>query len=181
MFTIKTEDFGPEEKDRAAIRFACQSARFHFGPTGSPTPPFGNVGVGMKLGVPWRVKGIRAQDARETAREAARRDRVSVGEWLNTVILNSADEEGVRPSRPGYDDGEDDNDQLFAVQERLDELNSSDRSPARRVPVSRAPYAPAAQGPEAYAPPTYAEPGAEPGSSTRGGHRTSRPTDGAIG
>ena len=54
----------------------------------------------MKLGVPWRVTGIRP-DARETAREAARRADMSVGEWLNTVILDSADEEGVGLTRPG--------------------------------------------------------------------------------
>ncbi len=73
----------------------------------------------MKLGVPWRVKGIRP-DARETAREAARRSGMSVGEWLNTVILDSAEEEGVRPSR-AYDDEADD-DASFGVHERLDEL-----------------------------------------------------------
>ena len=81
---------------------------------------------------------------------------MSVGEWLNTVILDSVDEEGLRPSRPDYDDGEDDNDQLVVVQERLDELTRQiDR--LQRVPASRAPYAPAAQGPEAYAPPHYTQ------------------------
>ena len=57
----------------------------------------------MKLGVPRRVAGVRP-DARETAREAARRAGMSVGEWLNTVILDSADEEGVGLTRPTYDD-----------------------------------------------------------------------------
>ncbi|HET7680458.1 MAG TPA: hypothetical protein VFK79_10030 [Xanthobacteraceae bacterium] len=107
----------------------------------------------MKLGVPWRVKGIRP-DARETAREAARRAGMSVGEWLNTVILDSADEEGIRLSRRGYDDDEDDSDQLFAVHERLDELTRQ-LERLHRPPVPRAPYAPSAQGPEAYAPPAY--------------------------
>ena len=104
----------------------------------------------MKLGVPWRVKGIRP-DARETAREAARRAGMSVGEWLNAVILDSADEEGVRLSRHGRDDDEDDNDQLFAVHERLDDLTRQ-LERLHRAPSPRSPYAPAAQGPEAYAP-----------------------------
>ena len=40
----------------------------------------------MKFGVPWSVKGIRPE-ARESAREAARRSGMSLGEWLNNVIL----------------------------------------------------------------------------------------------
>ena len=49
----------------------------------------------MKLGVPWSVKGIRPE-ARETAREAARRSGMSLGDWLNTMILQQAEEEGVQ-------------------------------------------------------------------------------------
>jgi localization factor PodJL len=52
----------------------------------------------MKTGYPWRVKGITPQ-ARETAREAARRHGLSVGEWLNAVIIDSAIAEGVAPAR----------------------------------------------------------------------------------
>jgi localization factor PodJL len=76
----------------------------------------------MQLGVPWKVKGIRP-DARETAREAARRAGMSVGEWLNSVIVDSAFEEGVRLRRryePDDDDAEEDN--LSGVHQRLDEL-----------------------------------------------------------
>jgi localization factor PodJL len=60
----------------------------------------------MKTGYPWRVKGIRPQ-ARETAREAARRHGLSVGEWLNAVIIDSAIAEGVAPARdlPGMHEG----------------------------------------------------------------------------
>ena len=43
----------------------------------------------MKFGVPWSVKGIRPE-ARETAREAARRSGMSLGDWLNSVILQQA-------------------------------------------------------------------------------------------
>src|SRR5262245_15474914 len=45
----------------------------------------------MKPAEAWNVKGVGA-DARETAREAARRAGLSVGEWLNSVIMESADE-----------------------------------------------------------------------------------------
>ena len=47
----------------------------------------------MKSDVPWHVK-VRPE-ARESAREAARRSGMSVGEWLDSVIANSARNEGV--------------------------------------------------------------------------------------
>ena len=50
----------------------------------------------MKFGVPWSVKGIRPQ-ARETAKEAARRSGMSLGEWLNSVVIRQAAEQGVTP------------------------------------------------------------------------------------
>ena len=43
---------------------------------------------------PWHVKGI-DPEARYTAREAARRSGVSVGQWLNSVILEQAADEGI--------------------------------------------------------------------------------------
>jgi localization factor PodJL len=49
----------------------------------------------MTLGLPWSVEDLRP-DARETALEAARRAGMSVGDWLNTVILEQAAEAGVR-------------------------------------------------------------------------------------
>lgn len=104
------------------------------------------MGVGMKLGIPWRAKGVRP-NPREAAKEAARRAGMSVGEWLNTVIHDSADEEG-RVSRRGYN--EDDGDQLFAVHERLNELTRQ-LERLHRAPAPRPPYPPAAQGLEAYA------------------------------
>jgi localization factor PodJL len=55
----------------------------------------------MKSGVPWQVKGVRPQ-ARETAREAARRSGMSVGEWLDNVILDQALHEGIEPRDPDY-------------------------------------------------------------------------------
>jgi localization factor PodJL len=116
----------------------------------------------MKFGVPWRVKGIRP-DARETAREAARRAGMSVGEWLNTVIIDSADEEGIRAGRRAYAEDEADEDELFGVHERLDELTRQlerlNRPPAPREAPG---YARPAHGPAAYAPPSYAPPSYAP-------------------
>ena len=45
----------------------------------------------MRQRVPWHVKGVHP-NARVSAREAARRSGMSVGEWLNSVILDSAEE-----------------------------------------------------------------------------------------
>ena len=58
----------------------------------------------MKFGVPWSVKGIRPE-ARESAREAARRSGMSLGEWLNNVILEQA-EDGRAPGHEDDDDGD---------------------------------------------------------------------------
>lgn len=53
----------------------------------------------MKPGIPWSVKGI-DEDARVAAKGAARRSGMTLGEWLNAVILESADEPGAaRPAR----------------------------------------------------------------------------------
>jgi localization factor PodJL len=52
----------------------------------------------MTSGVPWQVEGVRPQ-ARETAQEAARRSGMSVGEWLDSVISDCAQSEGLEPAR----------------------------------------------------------------------------------
>ncbi|MFZ5616554.1 MAG: hypothetical protein ACOZAA_04435, partial [Pseudomonadota bacterium] len=44
----------------------------------------------MKSNVPWSVKGIE-RDARETAKAAAQREGVTVGEWLNQIIYTAGD------------------------------------------------------------------------------------------
>ena len=90
----------------------------------------------MKFGVPWSVKGIRPE-ARETAIEAARRSGVSLGEWLNAVIVQQAEQEGVHA--PVDDDEDSYGDDNATVNERLDDLT-------RRIEqLTRS-------GPEAYAP-----------------------------
>src|SRR6185312_10002659 len=48
----------------------------------------------MKFGVPWKVKGMRPE-ARETAKEAARRAGVSLDDWLNSAVLQQAAQSGV--------------------------------------------------------------------------------------
>ena len=50
----------------------------------------------MKPGIPWSVKGIEPE-TREAAKEAARRSGMTLGEWLNSKILDSADEAETSP------------------------------------------------------------------------------------
>jgi localization factor PodJL len=97
----------------------------------------------MKFGVPWSVKGIRPE-ARETAREAARRSGMSVGDWLNTVILDNASEQGVDP----HAEDAHDEDAIASVHERLDDLTRK----IDRLGRSTAPPVPTPTGPAAYAP-----------------------------
>ncbi|MGE3872904.1 MAG: peptidoglycan-binding protein [Parvibaculaceae bacterium] len=52
----------------------------------------------MKPGIPWSVKGIDSE-AREAAKHAARRSGMTLGEWLNTVIREQA-EEAEPPKKP---------------------------------------------------------------------------------
>ncbi|MBS0248184.1 MAG: SEL1-like repeat protein [Proteobacteria bacterium] len=84
----------------------------------------------MKFGVPWSVKGIRPE-ARETAKEAARRSGMPLGEWLNSVILEQAADLDDDEDAYGHD--------MSAVHERLDDITR------RLDQFSR-------KGPEAYAP-----------------------------
>ncbi len=51
----------------------------------------------MKPGVPWSVKGIEP-DVREAAKVAARRSGMTLGEWLNSKILETADD--IPDTRP---------------------------------------------------------------------------------
>src|SRR5690606_13170861 len=46
--------------------------------------------TGMKPGIPWSVKGI-GSDAREAAKEAARRRGMTLGAWLNTMIMEQSE------------------------------------------------------------------------------------------
>jgi len=97
----------------------------------------------MKFGVPWSVKGIRPE-ARETAREAARRSGMSLGDWLNSVIFNQAAEQGIDPDALDDDDERHGVD-LSTVHERLDDISRRIDKVAQVAQVAR-------PGPEAYAP-----------------------------
>src|SRR5882757_11121388 len=92
----------------------------------------------MKFGVPWSVKGIRPE-ARETAKEAARRSGMSLGEWLNSIILHQAAESGV-----AVHDDDDDEDmsvghELSTVHQRLDDLTQRIERFTRTGPAAYAP------------------------------------------
>lgn len=51
----------------------------------------------MKPGIPWSVKGINTE-AKEAAKQAARRSGVTLGEWLNSMILDQADTPDYEPA-----------------------------------------------------------------------------------
>jgi localization factor PodJL len=50
----------------------------------------------MKTGTPWSVKGIEPE-VREAAKDAARRSGLTLGEWLNSTILEQAEAGGTKP------------------------------------------------------------------------------------
>ncbi len=80
----------------------------------------------MSSGTPWSVKGIDPR-ARAVAKTAARKEGMTLGEWLNRVILdddgNPTDWDGSLESYPGFGGGGggggDDDDALRAVIDRL--------------------------------------------------------------
>ncbi|HEX2655587.1 MAG TPA: hypothetical protein VHN11_18305, partial [Xanthobacteraceae bacterium] len=79
----------------------------------------------MKSGVLLNVKGVEPE-AVETAREAARRAGLSLGQWLNAAIIDSAMEVGVRPPprSPAARNGSavQNNEGLESTHQRLDRL-----------------------------------------------------------
>ena len=90
----------------------------------------------MKFGVPWSVKGIRPE-ARETAKEAARRSGVSLGEWLNSVIIEQAAQEGVQEL--SLVDEDTDSEEISTVNQRLDDLTRRIEQLTRSGPAAYAP------------------------------------------
>jgi localization factor PodJL len=75
----------------------------------------------MKSAVAWNVKGI-GPEARETAREAARRAGMSLGDWLNSAIIDSAGE--VARERAGQQGRRSGPQGFSAIHEHLDTLAS---------------------------------------------------------
>ena len=78
----------------------------------------------MKPGIPWSVKGIDSE-AREAAKHAARRSGVTLGEWLNTVIREQADEAEPPKKAPARNSMND-------IQSKLDHLSDQLTRMARR-------------------------------------------------
>jgi localization factor PodJL len=88
----------------------------------------------MKSGGPWNLRGLRP-DAREAARDAARRSGMSVGEWLNSVIRQDDDNDYGEPMQAAdYDDDDDDD----WRDEPRREMRQEPRRPRRRGRPSRA-------------------------------------------
>ena len=87
----------------------------------------------MKSRVPWSVKGIEPE-AREAAKDAARRAGMTVGEWLNHVIIDAGEDEPPRGRRrtdhPAFREGGDaELDDIFgALSEISDRLESTERT-----------------------------------------------------
>src|SRR5205807_8368419 len=94
-----------------------------------------NAGASMRSGASLNVKGVRPE-AIETAREAARRSGQSLGQWLNSAIIETAAEVGVRSPRRGFhqhaSEWRGENGGFTALNERLDVLaNRLDRLATR--------------------------------------------------
>jgi localization factor PodJL len=98
----------------------------------------------MKPGIPWSVKGIE-QQARAAAKEAARQSGMTIGEWLNSVIMESADGNDDlerRYRRPPYrprqaqraeqSDGEDVTLRLEEIADQLHDMARHDSDTALR-------------------------------------------------
>jgi localization factor PodJL len=81
----------------------------------------------MKPGIPWSVKGIDGK-AREVAKDAARAEGMTLGEWLNHKILESAQEDAELKSRAT----------------RTKASSSVSRRPGKRAPRAAARTAPEA-------------------------------------
>jgi localization factor PodJL len=101
----------------------------------------------MKPGVPWSVKGIEP-DAREAAKHAARRSGMTLGEWLNSKILDASDDipdmvpsaVRARPvAAPRSDALERTANRLEDIAEQLSRLSRRDTDSAMAAAAPRAP------------------------------------------
>lgn len=92
----------------------------------------------MKFGVPWSSKRIRP-DARETAKEAARRAGMSLDDWLNSVIFQQATQMGMQAHPQAQGGSGESQRELAAVQQRLDHLTQRIEQVTGTGPVAYAP------------------------------------------
>ncbi len=90
----------------------------------------------MKFGVRWGLKEIRPE-ARETAKEAARRAGMPLGDWLNSVILQQAAQQGLPTPAHGDDDGR--GEDVATLHQRLDDLTRRIEQVTRSGPAAYAP------------------------------------------
>ncbi len=88
----------------------------------------------MKKAAPWSIDGIKP-DIREAAREAARRQGLSLSAWLNDIIVAQAAELGIDADEMDSDE------RLEAVAARLHQLDDRDerQAPSIRSQAGRAP------------------------------------------
>ena len=96
----------------------------------------------MQKAQPWNINGV-GFDAREAAREAARRQGKSLGEWLHGVIADHAEDHGLAPRAIGGQE------RIDAVTARLEQLGARPgvdharrdvrARPDPRMPLQRAP------------------------------------------
>ena len=90
----------------------------------------------MKFGVAWGPKEIRPE-TRETAEQAARRAGMSLEDWLNTMIIRQAELAGAQSPAPAGDHLR--NDDIAAVNHRLDDLTQRFEQLTRTGPAAYAP------------------------------------------
>ena len=132
----------------------------------------------MKFAVPWSVKGIRPE-ARETAKEAARRSGMPLGEWLNSVILQQAEEEDGGRASSYRDDDDSYGDELAGVHQRLDDITRRieqfTRSSAAQPPRAARP-APAREALMSRCPRRFVAPAAASTAANGGGWPRAGPT-----
>src|SRR5215468_2130891 len=80
----------------------------------------------MRPDLPWNIAGI-PPEAREAARAAARREGLSVGEWLTRRILRS-----LADIEPGLDDEISPDDRMESIAERSPRRREPDEAPLPR-------------------------------------------------
>lgn len=79
----------------------------------------------MRHTIPWSVKGV-DQDAREAAKEAARRSGMSLGEWLNSAIAEQAETAAHQETDTGLSTV---TRRLDSIAQRLDAVARRDQGP----------------------------------------------------
>ena len=89
----------------------------------------------MSKALPWNINGV-GFEAREAARDAARREGLSLGEWLHGVIADSAT--SSPPQENGrYAAAPSEHDRIAAVTSRLERLSAAAARPRRSRIVER--------------------------------------------